>query len=220
MLKVLLAGAVVIGIALLAITIVTPFLLPKPIYDVIYGWRYPRVWKVGDGVATDAGPWYATHRYTVDLADLRQPKWKTLKLQVTSLPETELTVGFELHASSPSDAILDTKPISALAHLQVVNERGEVVIDQRAPLNQWVWSGAISRKSESFVYARGEQREIPIGSGTVRLERAKVKADEGWGTYFVPRRDGRYTINLEIQGHDPNSKFNDFRLVAYGGGWK
>jgi hypothetical protein len=143
-----------------------------------------------------------------------------LKLQLASLPEVEFTLGFDVHASSPGDAILDTKPISALAHLLVENEKGEVVIDQRAPLNQWVWSGAINRPSESFVYARGDEREIPIGAGTIRRERANVRADEGWGTYFTPRRDGRYTVNLKIQGRDPKAIFNDFRLVAYGGGWK
>ena len=218
--RALLVGSLVVGTVVLAIVIAPPFLLPGPIYDVIYGWRYPKQWQVGDGWVTDAGPGYAARRYTVDLADLRQPDFASLKLQVTSLPEVELTMGFEVHASSPSDAILDTKPISAVAHLQVVNETGEVVIDQRAPLNQWVWSGALHEKSRSFVYARGEQREIPIGAGTVRLERAHIKADEGWGTYFIPRSDGRYTINLTIHGHDPRAKLHNFRLVAYGGGWK
>jgi hypothetical protein len=218
--RVLIVGAVVVGSALLAIVIVAPFLLPTPIYDVIYGWRYPKQWNVGDGVAKDAGPSHATRRYTVDLADLRRSDVTTLKLQVTSLPEVELTLGFEVHASSPSDAIWDTKPISALTHLQVVNEHGQIVIDQRAPLNQWVWSGAVDQRSKSFVYARGEEREIPIAADTVRLERAHIKADEGWGTYFVPRHDGRYTISLNIQNLDPRAKFHDFRLVAYGGGWK
>jgi hypothetical protein len=145
---------------------------------------------------------------------------RSLKLQLSSLPEVELTLGFDIRASSPENAILDSKPISAPAHLLVENERGEIVIDQRAPLNQWVWSGAISRKSESFVYARGDEREIPIGPGTYRRERANVKADEGWGTYFTPRRDGRYTVNLKIQARDPKGQLDDFRLVAYGGGWK
>lgn len=218
--KVLLVGSLVVAGAFLAIAIATPFLLPKPVYDVIYGWRYPKVWNVGDGMASDAGPWYAMNRYVVELANLRQPELTSLKLQLTSLPEVELTLGFDIHASSSRETILDTKPISALAHLLVVNERSEVVIDQRAPLDRWVWSGAVSRKSETFVYARGDWREIPIGPGTVRQERANIKADEGWGTYFTPRHDGRYTVTLSIQGRDPRVKLDDFRFVAYGGGWK
>jgi hypothetical protein len=216
----LIAGTVVVAAAAIAIVVVTPFLLPAPVYHGIYGWRYPKAWSVGDGVATDAGPRYATDRYRVDLADLRKPDVTTLKLQVTSLPEVELTFGFDVEASAPSEAILDAKPIRALTHLQVLNEKGQVVIDHRAPLNQWVWSGAINQRSKSFVYARGEEREIPIGSDTVRLERAHVKADEGWGTYFVPRDDGRYTVSLNIEARDPGIKFDNFRLVAYGGGWK
>lgn len=218
--KALIVASVLVGGTLMAVAIGAPFLLPGPIYDVLYGWRYPKQWQAGDGVAKDAGPLYAANRYTVELADLRKPEVASLKLQLTSLPEAELTLGFDLRASSPGDAILDTKPVSALAHLRVENERGDVVIDQRAPLDQWVWSGAISRKSESFVYARGDEREVPIGPDTVRLERANVKADNGWGTYFTPRRDGRYVVKLEIHGRDQNVKMQDFRLVAYGGGWK
>jgi hypothetical protein len=218
--RALIVGCLLVAAGVLAIVIVTPFLLPAPIYDVIYGWRYPKLWNVGDGVATDAGPRYARHRYTVDLADLRKPGVTTLSLQVTSLPEVELTVGFDIQANSPGAAIFDAKPIRASTHLQVVNEKGQVVIDHRAPLDQWVWSGAVNQRSRSFVYARGEQREIPVGADAVRLERAEVKADEGWGTYFVPRDDGRYTINLSIEAREPGIKFDDFRLIAYGGGWK
>lgn len=218
--RALIAGTLVVAAAAIAIVVVTPFLLPAPVYHAIYGWRYPKAWKVGDGVATDAGPRYATDRYTVDLADLRKADITALKLQVTSLPEVELTLGFDVQATVPSEAIFDAKPIRALTHLQVVNENGQVVIDYRAPLNQWVWSGAINQRSKSFVYARGEEREIPVGADTVRLERAHVRADEGWGTYFVPRDEGRYTISLNIEPRDPGIRFDNFRLVAYGGGWK
>ena len=216
----LIASTLVVVAAALAIVVVTPFLLPAPIYHVIYGWRYPKAWKAGDGVATDAGPRYATDRYRVDLADLRKTDVTALKLQVSSLPEVEMILGFDVQATAPSEAILDTKPMRAVAHLQVVNEKGQVVIDHRAPLNQWVWSGAINQRSKSFIYARGEQREIPIGSNTVRLERAQVRADEGWGTYFVPRDDGRYTISLNIEARDPGTRLDNFQLVAYGRGWK
>jgi len=217
---VLIVGCLVVGGTLAAVAIGAPFLLPEPIYYAIYGWRYPKQWKAGDGMAKDAGPSFASNRYTVDLADLRKPEVTNLRLQLTSLPEVELTLGFDIHASSPGEAIWDSRPISALAHLLVENERGDVVIDQRAPLSQWVWSGAVDRKSESFVYARGQEREVPVGPGTVRLERANVKADNGWGTYFTPRRDGQYTVNLKIQGRDPKMTLDNFRLVAYGGGWK
>jgi hypothetical protein len=218
--RALIASTLVVAAAAIAIVVVTPFLLPAPIYHVIYGWRYPKAWKVGDAVATDLGPRYAIDRYRVELADLRKPEVTTLKLHVTSLPEVELILGFDVHVSAFSEAILDAKPIRALTHLRVVNENGQVVIDHRAPLSQWVWSGAINQRSKSFVYARGDEREIPIGDDTVRLERAQVKADDGWGTYFVPRDDGRYTISLNIEARGPGVKIDNFRLVAYGGGWK
>lgn len=118
------------------------------------------------------------------------------------------------------DSILDTKPITAITHLKVINEKGQIIIDHKAPLNEWTWSGPIHEKSKAFIYARGETTEISLGDSAVRLEHASNRADQGWGTYFVPRKDGRYTITLDIQEIDANLKFNDFQLVAYGGGWK
>lgn len=124
----------------------------------------------------------------------------------------------QIHSSGV--AILETKPISMLVHLRVENERGEIVIDQHAPLNQWVWSGAVSEKSESFVYARGTTCEIPVGADTFRQKHDNVKADGGWGTYFTSRAEGHYTVRLKIEGLNSNPELDEFRLVAYGGGWK
>lgn len=107
-----------------------------------------------------------------------------------------------------------------LVHLRVENERGEIVIDQHAPLNQWVWSGAVSEKSESFVYARGTTCEIPVAADTFRQKHDNVKADGGWGTYFTSRAEGHYTVRLKIEGLNSNPELDEFRLVAYGGGWK
>ena len=204
----------------MAIAVTAPFLLPVPVYNVIYGWQYPKQWQVGDGMIKDAGPMNASRRYTVELANLVKPESMALTLQLTSLPEVELTLGFNIQVSSSDVTILETKPISARVHLRVENEKGDVVIDQNAPLNEWVWSGATSQKTKTFVYARGEMREVSLDDGSFRYESLNIKPDAGWGTYFTPRRTGRYTVKLKIHGLNSNTQLDEFRLVAYGGGWK
>jgi|GEM_PF-6305437 len=218
--KLLLVSLLIVGIAFVAIATVAPFLLPDPIYKVIYGWRYPKQWQAGDAMVKDAGPRQAVNRYTVFLADLQKTETTDLSLQLTSLPEVKLSLGFDIHMDSSETLIWDIKPVSALVHLRVENEKGELVIEQRAPLNQWVWSGKTNLKAKSFVYAQGKTIEIPAEADTFRVEPVDVKADGGWGTYFTPRQEGHYTVSLKIQGLNANSELDEFRLVAYGGGWK
>ena len=113
-----------------------------------------------------------------------------------------------------------SKPISAIAHLKITNENGKDVIDYSGPLNKWVWSGAVIDPSSSFVYARGETRDISVGDGDFRIELLNVKADDGWGSYFKPRAEGRYTIKLNIGELDSIESIEHFKFVAHGGGWK
>ena len=72
--KILCASSMIIGIVFVATALFVPFLLPKPIYQVIYGWRYPKQLQAGDGVVKDAGPRSAIHRYTCGLGRFAKNK--------------------------------------------------------------------------------------------------------------------------------------------------
>jgi hypothetical protein len=50
----------------------------------------------------------------------------------------------------------------------------------------------------------------------VRVEPVNVGADDGWGTYFTPRRDGRYTLHFAVLEPDPNLAGFDVRLMVEG----
>lgn len=218
--KRLLVGFIITATLILIVPLSLPFLLPDPIYEMLYGWRYPKTWSVGDSIIEDSGPRTANRRYTIELADLKNADSRIVDIQINSLPELEFTIGFDIQSDSTTDPLLDVKPVAATVHLKVVNENGEVVIDEESSLNKWVWSGTVIEKSEAFVYARGKEHEIPLDGGGIRLEREFLRADQGWGTYFVPRKEGHYLVHLEIQESDHNLMLGRFRLVAHGGGWK
>lgn len=175
--KGLLVGFIITSTLVLIVSLSLPFLLPGPIYEMLYGWRYPKTWSVGDGVIEDSGPRTANRRYTIELADLKNADSRIVELQINSLPESEFTIGFDIQIDSTTGPLLEVKPVSTIVHIRVVNENGEVVIDEESPLNKWVWSGSTLEHSEAFVYARGKEREIPLDNGGVRLEPESLRAD-------------------------------------------
>lgn len=61
-----------VGVIGLALFLVPPFLLPAPIYDSVYGWRFPQGWECGDALVTDRGPNSAADRISADLGEQQQ----------------------------------------------------------------------------------------------------------------------------------------------------
>lgn len=115
----------------------------------------------------------------------------------------EFTIGLQVTRLANGGApIFFLKPFNADIRLRLRNERGEVVIDERANLDQWVWSGASAEPNKSHVYRRGRSVDIPVGRG-FRVERVGVRADDGWGTYFDPRVDGDYQLEIMVFNFRP-----------------
>lgn len=218
--KRLITGLAITGIVILATLALPPFLLPAPVYDLMYGWRYPKSWDVGDAWIEDRGPDRATKRYRVELADLSSPGRQEVELQLSRLPRIDFTLGVDVVMAPGSELMLDAKSISSMVYLKVVNERNEVVIDESAPLDAMVWNTWGIEPRNAFVYARGKSVELSLGGDTTTYVREGERADQGWGSYFTPRRRGRYTVSLVIDERDPGLPLSELRLVAYGGGWK
>ena len=175
----------------------------------------------GDGTLSDAGPFAANDRYVLDLGpfDMSRPNQKSYEM--SGLPETEFTVGIDVTSVGPRQTpIYDEKPLSVSVTLRLTNERGETVISQTKRLNTWTWSGAIGRSEKSFVYLRGEAREIALGGGTTTYKNIGVAADGGWGTYFTPRSNGRYRLYVATLTTEPNASSFNARILAESGGWK
>jgi hypothetical protein len=170
----------------------------------------------GDGTlneTTDGGYFY---KLSLGRLDLSMEGKSTYQLK--GLPEETFIIGlYVVRLTSDSVRIIETKPLKPAIKLRLLNERDEVVIDEYAGLDRWVWSGGRDVTCCSFVYLRGRSVEIPTGGGGVRVERTDEGADDGWGTYFVPRRNGVYTLDVRVVTPDPHASQFRVELIAYGG---
>jgi len=172
----------------------------------------------GDGKLTDDGPFAASERFVLDLGELNVTQPNTRTYRMASLPQETLTLGLDVIAPT-GELLYETRPIRAVVRFLLLDEKGRTVVDEAANLDEWVWSWG-ARERTSFVYRRGSTRDVPIGGGAVEVELTGQKTDEGWGTYFKPRRNGSYILRVEVQRGDPASV--NYRTVvrARGGGWK
>ncbi len=171
----------------------------------------------GDGDLSDRGPTTATDRYILDLG---QVKTGTESYTLEGLPSVEFTVGLQIEDLGPEEAEAILKKHEAYVSLTLTTAEGESVFDQEGQLVNWVWTSGVGGLPGSFAYRRGEQREISQPDGGSVLQRAGVGADRGWGTYFEPRRNEEY--RLEVTARSPADFFSSHTvgLVARGGGWK
>lgn len=187
-------------------------------------WRYPAQQDVGGGVLVDRGPLTASERYVVDfgLVDFRINEEHTY--HVERLPQDELTIGFEVASPNLEAAweLLEKRGLPGIVvGLTVLNERGQVVIEEEASLQDWVWgSPVVHVPYGAFVYRRGEEERVEISPTVSEVQSVNVKADGGWGTYFAPRKRGKYAITLKVIGSGDEREIPKARLLIMGGGWK
>ena len=172
----------------------------------------------GDGNFVDRGVLEAHHRYVLDFGALQVTTGQRRTFSLASLPSDEFTVGLEI--ASLDNSTIPIESLTALIHLRLENDRGEIVFDIRSLLSKWVLSSPslTAEKGNGFLYVRGIEDQIPLSNGIFRLERRGVRSDGGWGTYFTPRRNGSYNLLFECDA--PNAVPFAVRLVAYGAGWK
>lgn len=171
----------------------------------------------GDGVITET---YDHGRiYKISLGSVDLTSQSTSIFELAGLPSEEFDVGFNLRPHSGSFARKDdVLPINAVVRVRLVNERDEVVIDESQSLERWDRGGPDSEPERIFLFLRGNTVDVPNDSGSVRRQLV-VKADEGWGTSFEARRDGRYRLELTIMETDANAKDIRIELAVYGG-WR
>lgn len=165
----------------------------------------------GDGTLTreKAPAFFCQDRFDIDLGPMDFTHLATMQFHLEGLPKQEYTVGFDVSSldsgQASNAAVRDAHMPDPLVELALRNEKGEVVLNQRGRLSDWVWSGALANLRSSYVYNRGEEREIRNNPATTESQRVGVKADGGWGTYFTPRRRGGYQLGLTIVEADPRA---------------
>jgi hypothetical protein len=169
----------------------------------------------GDGQLTDAGwPAIEGNRYKLDLGpvDLTVPGIRSYRLH--NLPSAEFTVGLEIIENEPIQMNSARPDHPSLVRLELKNSNDQIAILEEGPLDTWVRSYALGEVT-SFLYRRGESRDISNGNGGTQGERLGIKAEKGWGTYFTAGRSSTYIIKFQVI--DPRSAAKTAaRLVLHG----
>lgn len=80
---------------------------------------------------------------------------------------------------------------SAIVAIALTNERREQVFSHKRRLTEWSWLRNMAEIDEKII-------EVPIGGGSVRIERVGVGPDDGWGTHFTPRWFGKYELEVQV----------------------
>ena len=174
----------------------------------------------GDGRPFDAGTLAATDRFVVNLGQVDFSRLGQSVHELSDLPEAELRVSLEIVSfESGRPPLCDTRPITATVELELTNEHGETVVSTKAPLNSWSWVGLWGEDRTAFVYRSGQVREISREGNLTRYEAVKG-VDGSWGTYFTPRRNGRYRLRVITLDPDPLSFRFLITVQVAGGGWK
>lgn len=169
----------------------------------------------GDGRLTDYGWWELEgNRFVLDLGpvDLSVPSRHSYRL--SNLPNAEFTAGVEIVEAEPN-LIGSARPAHpSVVRLELTTSNNEVAIIEEGPLDIWVWSYGVGGM-ESYLYRRGEAKEVPLGGGTTTSERLGVKAAKGWGSYFTPEESTTYFLTFEVLDSRSETK-RPARLVLYG----
>ena len=170
----------------------------------------------GDGRLIDHR-WLANPRYELDLGAIDLTSSSKHLYRLAGLPETEMVIGLETIEAAP---IKDNERRSnpAIVLLELKNSDQVTVVSAFGTLNSWVWSYGRDLPT-AFLYERGEEREVPLGNNSFRLERVGTKQDGGWGTYFTPTGTVTYTLALNVVEAQPPPQ-RQVHLLLRGGSWK
>jgi hypothetical protein len=166
----------------------------------------------GDGTFTDHGPKGAHNRFELDLGPVDLERTGSHEYRFSELPAQEFTFGLRLIAAGGEK--LGQLP-AATVRISLANENGETVFDMTDEVANLVRAES---SREWFLYQRG-RLALP-GGAQKSDQRLSVGPDGGWGTYALPRANGRYRLTFETVKPDSHLAKFAVRLVAVGGGWK
>lgn len=176
----------------------------------------------GDGTLSrkKAPAWFCQDEHDVALGNIDLSRPGQTRRILEGLPPGEYVVGFYVRLrespSGPDERVIDMRSPDPFVILSVVNERGERVFSASSRLADWVRSGPVLARDAAFLYKRGVSRDVRVSPSTTQSRREGIGADEGWGSYFTARRNGRYTIVLDVDKPDPEATKFDAELEVRG----
>ncbi len=179
---------------------------------------YPYYRKAGHGTLRDSGPSAAIDRFVIDLPVIDQRANLAHSYTLEHLPEEEMVVGIRmLPAVRIGESAPSTEPSIELS-LALEDETGAVVFAESGAINEWdLW---IIDEMPRFYFRSGNWEDSISYAGKTQKRRAGVGADQGWGTKFVPRRNGVYRLTFRFSGPIEQLDAAKLWLGIRGGGWK
>jgi len=173
----------------------------------------------GDGtfVPHPAPTWVCQDGYSVDLGTIDLSSPGTVTRQLAGLPRMTAVIGLQLDYRSAAPRTSAPPPIpTAVVEVSVRDEHDRSVLSRQERLSAWSASIDPADPARVYLFRRPPTWEVPQPSGAVRVEPINVGADDGSGSYFKPRRDGRYTLHFTVSEPDPNLAGFDVRLRVDG----
>jgi hypothetical protein len=158
--------------------------------------------------------------YTIELGAVDLAAVGEAAFRLEGLPSMEATLGLAMTipqgppGGGPADLSIP-RPAATVA-LTLRDEGGRIVLSRHERLSEWTRSFPYGTPAHAYLYQVGTEIEVPVGPGSVRVERFPVGPDESWGTYFTPRRGARYTLHFAVEEADPTLAGADARLQVNG----
>lgn len=180
----------------------------------------PRSYE-GDGDFSDlcgTSEWsfWGRSRYALDLGPLDLSRTNSRTFHVGTLPASRMWfagIDVDVRSPLPEGVALDT----AVIELQLTNDRGQRVLDVKAPASSWIWEHAEEDgRDPAFLYMGGEKRDVRTADGNWRPEPLGVLAEGGWGTYFDPERGSKYSLVVHVHEPDPDARYFSARIQIRG----
>ncbi len=192
LLKTVVVAIVVVTIPAAGLLLCPPFLLPDFLYDVAYGWRYPKETAAGDTILVDMGPAAASIRYQIDIA-IPSGAEPSGTVNLGGLPKVRFFVGALLPTSGQASGWADDwqRLRRTRFSISVADRAGNVVASHAGFMGgDWIWSGPYGQGA--FLYA----------------------LDTG----FNPSPRMEYVLDYEFKGAGELPNGTIIRIE--GGGWK
>ena len=148
---------------------------------------------LGDGELIDHGIIDAKYRYKLDLGYITLGDNAEYRYTASNLPIDTFVFGLQI---SSKDVIESPLPINANIALTITDSGGEKIIEENAPIGDWVWT-IVRESTSTFVYRR-----------------------EDVGTYLSVDPDEKYSIYLAITNADESGSDYEAIFIGQTGGWK
>jgi len=156
----------------------------------------------GAGTFTDWGPKVAANRYVLELGKVDFSAQEEQVFRMAGLPEVRFWIGFSLQGVPPlsADSTDRSNYNRAKIHVLMEDSEGREVLNGKASLSKWTWSGSMGGTSR-FVYLRGDP-------------------GQGGCSEFTPVEGEEYLLTIKVEPLQGSVKFAPASLEVRGGGRK